>query len=548
MCERRSFSVAILLCVSCLGCSSARPSFFGGEKAESNTASARESFDRELSFARLSERHGKVDAATNIYQAILEEDPENLTAHHRLAVIAAKQGQLDDAMKHFELAYAAGPPNAELLSDIGYVCFLKEDLATAEEAIRAALELEPTNKKATNNLGIVLAGKGRYEESLAQFRKVVSEAEARCSLAYCQARNGDLALAERNLHQSLDMNSNQRPAAQALIQLAEHRRQQFRNLQSYQQTQEHRPGPAGLAAASPGAETPAPTAQPDGAAPAAPLTPVPQMTAAATAKTVSQTTPPTMIPVRSVGPATALPANDLATPAAETTLAAALAPVAPSDPLPPNRPSSESVQVAVGLEVDGSVGVGDDELARYLATAPAAMAAVATALTKDAESAGPAAQGPAKLPTPDAAEPTLGEPDDEPQPVACPTLCEQEKVEAPTYAGAQPAADPEEAREDPAAQPMGVDQELATCPADRPEKQEVAQRTIMEEDSPTQLTVSEQEPDVAADPQQRSLPRRTPAIGPRRLPPVPGKSNVTFPNPENAGFSAAGVARPSSTS
>ena len=85
----------------------------------------------------------------------------------------------------------------------------------------AAIEIDPQNQSARNNLGLVLGETGRYDESLAEFRQAGGEAEAQANLAYCKTRAGDLQGAKSAYHRALSLNQELKPAAEALMQLAQ---------------------------------------------------------------------------------------------------------------------------------------------------------------------------------------------------------------------------------------------------------------------------------------------------------------------------------------
>ncbi len=174
--------------------------------------------ERVLSMARLMERHGKVGESASLYEGILKTDPGNPVAHHRLGILAARRGEHDVALDHFQQAARKGEPSAELLNDIGYTHYLKNDLDLAEGNLREAIRLDPQFKAARTNLGLVLAEQERFDEAIAEFRKAVSEASAVANVAYIQTKLGLLAEAEKNYHKVLDLDPTHRPAAEALVQ------------------------------------------------------------------------------------------------------------------------------------------------------------------------------------------------------------------------------------------------------------------------------------------------------------------------------------------
>ncbi|MEX0819633.1 MAG: tetratricopeptide repeat protein [Pirellulaceae bacterium] len=210
---RASLYLAAWMLVASSGCASWPSSPF-------RTAAKREasSFESTLSLARLSERHGEATTATRLYEAVIRQDPQNSLAHHRLAVIATKGQQFDKAEIYFEQALA-DTPDSQLLSDWGYFLYLVDRMPESEAALRQALELDPGNKAAHNNLGLVLGTMGRLDESLAEFRSVGDEAAARANLAYVHALNGAFDQSEREFHQALALNHQLKPAAEALLAL-----------------------------------------------------------------------------------------------------------------------------------------------------------------------------------------------------------------------------------------------------------------------------------------------------------------------------------------
>lgn len=196
--------------------------FMAGVSGVSGCATFRpkaEVYESQISLARLSERHGQAEQATRIYGAILDKDPSNQVAHHRLGVIAARSGRLADAEGHFARAISAGGANPDLLSDVGYNLYLQHRLPEAEQQLRAALALDGNHKAARNNLALVLGDQGNMDASYAEFRRAADEAQARANLAYTQAQYGDLAAAEQTYHRALGMNGDLRSSAQALLQL-----------------------------------------------------------------------------------------------------------------------------------------------------------------------------------------------------------------------------------------------------------------------------------------------------------------------------------------
>ena len=170
--KRLMFPTLICVLLGSLGCASQTARLMGQRPAVKP-----EAMDRMLSMSRLSERHGKPEDAIKMYHSVLERDPKNLIAHHRLGVLAVRNGELDEALAMFTHAEDLGPPTAELLNDIGYALYLADRMPAAEQKLRAALTLNPQLANARNNLGVVIGEQGRFDEALAEFRKLGDDSQ-----------------------------------------------------------------------------------------------------------------------------------------------------------------------------------------------------------------------------------------------------------------------------------------------------------------------------------------------------------------------------------
>lgn len=180
---------------------------------------ATDQLDRPFALARLTERKGNLDHAEQMYRSMQQKHGNDPALEHRLGVVAARQGRFEEARQHFAKAVAAGGETPEVMTDLGYCCYLMDDLPAAENALRSAVTRDPNNQRARNNLGLVLGGEGRYEESLAQFKLAGTEAEAHSNLAYVYSQAGDLKRSAEEYNLALTMNQKLRPAAEALVQI-----------------------------------------------------------------------------------------------------------------------------------------------------------------------------------------------------------------------------------------------------------------------------------------------------------------------------------------
>jgi tetratricopeptide (TPR) repeat protein len=169
------------------------------------------------------ERSGDWKQAREVYEEIRKQNPENVEAAHRLAVVADAQRRHVEAEQLFLLALERQPRNAALLADLGYCYYLQGQLPKAESALAKATKLEPENHRYWNNLGLVLGHQGRHEEALDCFRKTGSEADAYYNLAFIYSSQERIADAKRSFQTALASDPTHR-AREALESFDEYER------------------------------------------------------------------------------------------------------------------------------------------------------------------------------------------------------------------------------------------------------------------------------------------------------------------------------------
>jgi Tfp pilus assembly protein PilF len=138
--------------------------------------------------------------------------------------MAARKSKLDEAEMHLRQAMQIAPPSVELLSDLGYLCYLQSRFDEAEHYLLQALEQSPDHAAATNNLALVYGGRGDFEQSLRYFRRVSDEAKSHANVAFTMTQQGKLEDARHEYLHALTMDKTLRSAANALVQIEETRR------------------------------------------------------------------------------------------------------------------------------------------------------------------------------------------------------------------------------------------------------------------------------------------------------------------------------------
>lgn len=229
-------------------------------------------FQSPLTFARIYEKEGDFAKARQLYLAAAKQPATRPAAMHRLALLAARTGDRQQAELYFARAQRLSPDDAGLLNDWGYYFLQQGRLVEAEQKLREALRIDPKHTRALNNLALALGQQGRMQESLAAFRQVLSEAEARANVAYLCMQRGDYEAAASWYEQALALDPTLAPAVDGLAQLRDYRppAEPATTIQTASASMPYAP-PAVLPSA-PSAAPPRPTPAP------APLPPAPEPT------------------------------------------------------------------------------------------------------------------------------------------------------------------------------------------------------------------------------------------------------------------------------
>lgn len=130
-----------------------------------------------LKRGHVAEAEGRMDQAGMFYERVLDIDPNNSLAHHRLAILADQQKDFRRSEEHYLTALRSGGDDPNLLSDLGYSFLLQNRHEESEYYLRQALRSDPSHLRALNNLGLLYARRGDYDGALAMFRLTGPERE-----------------------------------------------------------------------------------------------------------------------------------------------------------------------------------------------------------------------------------------------------------------------------------------------------------------------------------------------------------------------------------
>lgn len=117
-------------------------------------------------------QEGRMDQAATIYQAILDEDPDNADALHFLGLICFQKGADDRALELMTKALAIRKDRSHFYSNLGAVFFKKGMMNKAVAAYKKALKLNPNATDIHANLGETFLKLGQFQKAASCFGNV----------------------------------------------------------------------------------------------------------------------------------------------------------------------------------------------------------------------------------------------------------------------------------------------------------------------------------------------------------------------------------------
>ncbi len=126
-----------------------------------------------------------------------------------MGVLYDQWGRGEDAERWHRLAIAAAPHSADYYNNLGFSNYLRGNFAASVDAYEKALQRDPVNHRATNNLGFARGRLGDYAGAMRSFSQGGNRADALANLGLCYELSGD-TVGARGLYQeavSLDKRS-----------------------------------------------------------------------------------------------------------------------------------------------------------------------------------------------------------------------------------------------------------------------------------------------------------------------------------------------------
>ncbi|MGH8543944.1 MAG: tetratricopeptide repeat protein [Gammaproteobacteria bacterium] len=150
----------------------------------------------------LAGRHAN-ERAEKLFERALELDANRWRAHNALGILDDLRKDYAAAIEHYEAALALVPESAMLLNNRGYSRYLAGDLDGAARDFYAASQYDPEFRRARQNLGLVYARRGWYEDAIDTYTQVLEPAAAYNDVGYVAMLNGDHEAADEYLREAI---------------------------------------------------------------------------------------------------------------------------------------------------------------------------------------------------------------------------------------------------------------------------------------------------------------------------------------------------------
>jgi Flp pilus assembly protein TadD len=161
-------------------------------------------------FGRALAKQGQIDEAIIHYQKALEIRPDYADVHNNFGLALATRGQADDAIVHYQKALDVDPAYVPAHNDLGLALLSRGQVDEAIIHFRRAVSLRPDLTEVENNLGMALARRGQLDEAIVHYTKALTMnpayAEAENNLGNALARRGQLEDAVAHYRAALKIN------------------------------------------------------------------------------------------------------------------------------------------------------------------------------------------------------------------------------------------------------------------------------------------------------------------------------------------------------
>ena len=158
-------------------------------------------------------QENKLDVAQDLYNQVLEIDPNHLGAHNNLGVSFKALGQNQKAKECYQKVIKIDPNNVDANYNLGVALQILGQNQKAKECYEKAIKIDPNYANAYNNLGNLLNEAGEFKKAISCFEKAIeidpNYTKAQSNLAAVHIKQlEDIDLALSSSYKTLTMHQN----------------------------------------------------------------------------------------------------------------------------------------------------------------------------------------------------------------------------------------------------------------------------------------------------------------------------------------------------
>lgn len=172
----------------------------------------REQFLDDLSYLRAADEFLKANdfiGAERQSKKALELNPANAKVHSTLGVALAREGKVDEAVKHFSQAVRLDPGDVDAHYSLGQAMARRQKYGDAIGHFQAVLQLEPDHVRAHGYMGSLLFAGGKLDEAAAHLYEAVrldpNYADAHYNMGQVMLRRAQLDAAIGYLSRAVEL-------------------------------------------------------------------------------------------------------------------------------------------------------------------------------------------------------------------------------------------------------------------------------------------------------------------------------------------------------
>jgi len=148
--------------------------FFEHQKKAVSLASKASNGEKLLIMANEAGANGVTEIQKEYLDQLVGTYPNDERAQFTLGNYYFAQQELDQALAHYKKATEIAPSYSQVYNLLGYCYRQKGDYANSEESFKKYVQLIPNDPNPYDSYAELLLKMGRYEESIAQYRKALS--------------------------------------------------------------------------------------------------------------------------------------------------------------------------------------------------------------------------------------------------------------------------------------------------------------------------------------------------------------------------------------